>query len=452
MSLLVVGMSHRTAPIALLEQVALSPEGALELAAAAHRREDVAEAIVVATCNRTEVYVDAHTFHGGLAQVGESLAEVTGVPLDTLTDHLYVHYEDRAVSHLFSLACGLESMAVGESQVLGQLRESLASAQQQAHVGPSLNPLFQHALRVGKRAHTDTAIDEVSRSLVQLGLDRARTVLPDPRQARTVLVGAGAMSGLAAATLARVGVTDLTVVNRTRERAERLAATHGGRAAGWEHLAELVGAADLVLTCTGSVGHVLRAEQLAPSRAGRSQPLAVIDLALPRDVADDVAALPGVHVWGLSDLTGQPDGAGPAVPDAAAAPTPTDSRQVLQQVQDLVTGEVAAYLTERRAQQVGPTVAALRARAADVVDAEVERLAQRLPELPQREQQEVRRTVQRVVDKLLHTPTVRVKQLVSDDRGDYADALRQLFDLDSRETATVSTPPRLVPPRGEESA
>lgn len=450
MSLLVVGMSHRTAPIALLEQVALSPEGALELAAAAHHRDDVAEAIVVATCNRTEVYVDAHTFHGGLAQVGESLAEVTGVPLDTLTDHLYVHYEDRAVSHLFSLACGLESMAVGESQVLGQLRESLASAQQQAHVGPALNPLFQHALRVGKRAHTDTAIDEVSRSLVQLGLERARTALPDPRRAKTVLVGAGAMSGLAAATLARVGVTDLTVVNRTRERAERLAAAHGGRAADWDDLADLVGGADLVLTCTGSVGHVLRAEQLAPARDGRSQPLAVIDLALPRDVADDVAALPGVHVWGLADLTGQPHRDGPAVPDADGSRT--DSRQVLQQVQDLVTGEVAAYLTERRAQQVGPTVAALRARAADVVDAEVERLAQRLPDLPEREQQEVRRTVQRVVDKLLHTPTVRVKQLVSDDRGDYADALRQLFDLDSRETATVSVPPRLVPPRGEESA
>jgi glutamyl-tRNA reductase len=436
-SLLTVGISHRTAPMSLVEQVVFGSGDETGLETRVVQQEDVAEAVVVSTCNRVEVYTEAETFHGALTQVGGAIAAAAGVPLDVLTEHLYVHYEDRAVSHLFSLACGLDSMAVGEAQVLGQVRDALGRAQRAGHAGPVLNQLFQQALRVGKRAHTETSIDRVSRSLVGLALEQAESHLPDLTGARTVLVGAGAMSGLAAATLVRAGVSDLTVVNRTRVHAERLAYRHGARAADWDELDRLVGHADLLVSCTGARETVLHADKVAAARRGVRRPLAVIDLAMPHDVDREVGELDGVRLWGLAELQEQVDREPREEVDEATGP--------LREVHDLVTAEVAAYLAARRMQAVAPTVTALRRRAAEIVDSELERLLRRLPDLADSEEQEVRHAFRRVVDKLLHTPTVRIKELAgrTDDprEGDYAAALRDLFDLDPRDVATVSAPP-----------
>lgn len=435
MSLLVVGVSHRIAAMDLVERVVAGVAQTGDLEARVCRQEDVAEAVLLSTCNRVEVYTEAHTFHGGLAQVGGLLAAASGLELEELSDHLYVHFEDRAVSHLFSLTCGLDSMAVGESQILGQVRDALTLAQSAGHAGAVLNRLFQQALRVGKRAHNETAIDQVSQSLVALALSRARDHLDSVPAARTVLVGAGSMSGLAAATLARTGVADVTVVNRTRAHADRLAAAHGGRSADWADLPALLRRAELVITCTGALDLVLPHDLLAAARHGHRAPLAVIDLAVPHDVDPSVADLPGVRLWGLARLQQE-----------VSSSVPSQQEDALAQVRDLVTGEVADYVASRRVHQVGPTVAALRARASEVVEAELGRLAHRLPELSEAETGEVRRTVQRVVDKLLHAPTVRVKQLtgLGEDLpvgGDYAHALRELFDLDARDVAAVSSPP-----------
>ncbi|GGK58452.1 glutamyl-tRNA reductase [Ornithinimicrobium pekingense] len=448
MSVLVVGLSHHTAPIELLERAALGAEGARDLAARVHEREHVAESLVLATCNRLEVVVEADTFHGALTGVGEALCEITGLEREALASHLYVHYDERAVAHLFELACGLDSMAVGESQILGQLRDALAAAQQDGRLGATLNPLLQQALRVGKRAHSETTIDRVSHSLVGTGLDLARSVLSDLSGAKAVVVGAGAMSGLAVSTLARAGVTDLTIVNRTRDRAERLAAQHGARVADWVDAPRLVGGADLVLTCTGAVGHVVDADRLARARAdqGRSgAPLVLLDLALPRDVDPAVTSLAGVRLWGLAELRDELETADRAE-HADGGRTAQDD--AVDAVRALVSTEVAGYVAERRTARLGPTLAALRAQAARVVDAEMSRLDQRVPHLPDDERAEVRRTVQRVVDKLLHTPTVRVKQLqtgAGNEPGDYATALRELFDLDPHEVAVVAAPPLEVP-------
>ncbi|HSP59499.1 MAG TPA: glutamyl-tRNA reductase [Ornithinimicrobium sp.] len=449
MSVLVVGLSHRTAPIELLERAALGPDGARDLADRVRSGEHVEEALVLSTCNRLEVVVEAGTFHGALTEVGERICELTGIPREELNPHLYVHYDERAVSHLFGVACGLDSMAVGESQILGQLRGALASAQHDGRMGPVLNPLLQQALRVGKRAHAETPIDEVSRSLVAAGLDLAGEVLPDLTAARAVVVGAGAMSGLAVATLARAGVRDLTVVNRTADRAERLAAEHGAVTGDWVDVVDLAAGADLVITCTGAVGHVLETAALGRARDGAGRdgiPTVLLDLALPRDVDPAVAALDGVRLWSLADLQvemadGVTTGPGGATGGGTPAGAP-GTVQAVEAVRDLVTAEVAAYLTERRAARLGPTLAALRTQAARVVDQEMVRLDQRVPHLADDERAEVRRTVQRVVDKLLHTPSVRVKQLQhGGEPADYGQALRELFDLDPAEPAVVRTPP-----------
>ena len=432
MSLLVIGLSHRTAPIALLEAVAGAPAGALAHRVAAS--DAVGESVVLTTCNRLEVYAEAVTFHGAIAAIGEALAEASGVDRAELTAHLYVHYEDRAVAHAFAVAAGLDSMAVGEAQVLGQLRDALRAGQRAGTVGESLNSLLQQALRVGKRAHHETAIDSVSRSLVEAGLDEAERRLED-LESRTVLVlGAGGMSSLAATTAARRGVRGILVANRTLARGERLAEATGGRAVAIDHLVEAIAEADVVISSTGSAHYLVGADLVAAAAATRPHGRVFVDLALPHDVDPAVADLPGTTLVGLGDL-------GALLAEGADVETLPE----VQAVRDLVTGEVAAYLASRMVKSVAPTVAALRSRAAAVVASEMERLDHRLPDLDETTRVEIQHVVHRVVEKLLHTPTVRIKELTSDGHGeDYAAALRELFDLDPHTVAAVSTPPSTV--------
>lgn len=425
MSLLAIGVSHRSAPLPLLERVALSDDTSRALASRALTGENVSESLVLATCNRVEVYAEVSTFHGGLADLGEALAATTGVELEQLKDHLYVHYSDRAVEHLFSVACGLDSMAVGESQVLGQLRQALRAAQDAGDTGRVLDGLVQRALRVGKRAHAETAIDRAGASLVTAGIHRAERTLGPVRERSVLVVGAGSMSALAATTLHRWGAGRITVANRTPEHAERLATAVGGRAASLDALADELAQADLVVSCTGAVGHVIDvplAEAASRAHGGKQ---VYVDLALPRDVDPAVAALPGVEVADLAVLG-----------EELAA---TELTGDIGQVRALVDEEVADYLTAVRVQAVAPTVAALRARAAAVVDAELHRLDNRLPDVDPAVREELQRTVHRVVEKLLHAPTVRVKELAGQDAGgSYDKALRDLFDLDPENVTAVS--------------
>ena len=430
-AVVVLGLSHRSAPIALLEAVALDPARAAALATAVHDGENVQEAVVLATCNRVEVYARAATFHGAVTEIGEALAAASGVPLAELRDHLYVHYEDRAIAHVFSVACGLDSMAIGEGQILGQLRGALRSAQERGQAGATLNALFQQALRVGKRAHAETGIDSVSVSMVEAGLLHAADVLGPLADTRVLVIGAGSMSGLAATTISRLGSSDMVIINRTLAKAQHLAAATGGRALPLHDLEVALSQADLVISCTGAVGHVITTETIAAAADSDSGgPQVFIDLALPRDVAPDVAELDGIHVVGLAELGEVLAADGQSTPHVKAA-------------HDLVVAEVAAYLTGRRAQDVAPTVAALRSRAAEVVTAELNRLDHHLPDdLPETTRAEIQLAVHRVVEKLLHTPTVRVKELAGDgEGGDYALALRELFDLDPHDVAAVSVPP-----------
>ena len=419
MSELVVGLSYRTAPLAFLERVTLGTAGARALETELVRRPHVAEAVVLSTCNRLEVYADVSKFHGGVDDVCEALAAAVGVDVAELTEHLYVHYETAAVAHLFSVACGLESMAVGEQQILGQVRSALRAGQTGGSAGRVLSGLLQRALHVGKRAHTETGLDRAGRSLVEAGLDTAAAVVGPLPDAQVLVVGAGTMSGLAVATLQRAGVRHLTLANRTRERALRLAEPAGARVVDLDELPAALAAADLVVSCTGAVGHVLTAAQVAAASAVRDgRPQVYVDLALPRDVDPAAAGVPGVRVVDLEAL-GR---------DLAAA---GGVGQELEQARAIVAQEVAAYLTAQRAQAVAPTVVALRARARAVVEAELARLEARVGDLDPVVRGELERTVHRVVEKLLHTPTVRVKELAAAPGGGaYADALRELFDLD----------------------
>ncbi|MBT2368705.1 glutamyl-tRNA reductase [Streptomyces sp. ISL-10] len=588
MSLLVVGLSHRSAPVSVLERASLPIDAQIKLLHDTLAAEPATEAAVLATCNRIELYADVDKFHAGVAELSTLLAQHSGVGLEELTPYLYVHYEDRAVHHLFSVACGLDSMVVGEGQILGQIKDALARGQELHTAGRLINDLFQQALRVGKRAHSETGIDRAGQSLVTFGLEQLAAGEPVEAWAadkRALVIGAGSMSSLAATTLARLGVRELVIANRTTERAERLAAAlseSGGvraHAVPMASLADELTRADVAVSCTGATGLVLTAEAVAtalasqhvvpettgratdlrapegsvvarlaaaaardgrvaelpggagdlaapsiegtdrsgdsagtdrtddhlpgtdraePADAGRGDTAAVRVTDLPAAeaaaLASSGAGLGGIDVApgsecpvGLDDSLAQhgawvdnasrtraassraatvPHGSGlvrlalldlamPRDIDAAVhrlagarlvdieslaeasadAPMAAD----VDQVRSIVSDEVAAFGAAQRAAHITPTVVALRTMAADVVAGEMARLEGRLTGLDEKQRAEITQTVRRVVDKLLHAPTVRVKQLASEPGGaGYADALRTLFDLDPETVASVS--------------
>jgi glutamyl-tRNA reductase len=437
-SVLVVGLSHKSAPVAVLERAAVSGDTLTKLLRDVVQAEPVAEAFVVSTCNRVEVYAEVDRFHAGVTAICELLARHCGVPPHELTQHLYVHYEDRAVSHLLAVAAGLDSMVVGEDQILGQVRSAVKLGAEHGTAGRVLGELGRLALRTGKRARAETAIGRAGLSLltaaVELAAARLGPLRPgaDALAGRDVLiVGAGSMSARAAATAARSGAASIAVANRTREHAERLAASVNTATTTVTGLADLpaaIAAADVVISCTGATGQVITGEAVSAALAAREArgALVIMDLAMPRDVEPAVAGLPGVVLIGMEQLS---EHASAVRDDDVAA------------VRVILEAELAAYQSAMDAARVAPTVVALRAKAANVVDAELARLAGRLSadDLSRHALDEIAQTVRRVVDKLLHAPTVRVKELAGSPGGEeYAAALRVLFDLDPRAVEAVT--------------
>jgi glutamyl-tRNA reductase len=423
MSVLVVGVSHKTAPVALLDQLALDADGVHKLVTDASASEHVTEAAVVATCNRLEVYAVVDRFHGSVEELSRLLLHRADAAAETLLPHLYVHYDDGAVSHLFQVAAGLDSMAVGEGQILGQTREALRLGQESGTVGPTLNSLFQQALRVGKRAHAETDIDRAAPSLVSAALAAAEETTP-LAGARVVVVGAGSMASLATAHVTRGGAADVVVVNRTGEHADRLAQEYAVRTAPLAALEEELAEADLVIACTGAADLMVTPSML-PLRALAARPLTLIDLALPHDIDPAVGALPGVRLVDLALL-------GERLQQSAAA-------LEVDGVKEIVGEELTAYLSARRQASVTPTVVALRSMATALVDAELARLDARLPDVSPEVRDELARSMRRLADKLLHQPTVRIKELAGEAGAvSYAAALAELFSLDPEAVEAVT--------------
>ena len=432
MTVLVVGLSHRTAPVSVLERAAVVGDDLAKTLDELHRTETLSEVLLLATCNRVEVYADAARFHPAVADITMVLARHAGLPVSHLSEHLYVHFAEAAAEHIFTVASGLDSMVIGESQILGQLRSAYAFGSELGSVGSVLHELAQSALRVGKRVHSETGIDRAGASIVSVALDQAEGVLGPLTERRALIIGAGSMGALAGATLRRRGVNDIVVANRSPERAARLAASVEGRAVPLSELAEEIGSADLLISSTGSPGLVVDADLVTPRQ---DRPLVVLDIALPRDVDPAVAVLPGVTYVDLDAL--RTGGAMVSDDDVANAVA-------------IVAGELRDYLAEQQRLAVAPTVTALRARANQVIEAELDRLDGRLPGLDPAARREVADAVRRAVEKMLHAPTVRVKELASTPGGDqYAAALRELFDLDPAAAESVAAVRQPPPEAGE---
>ena len=418
MSILVVSVSHKSTSVSHLGQLALDSPASAKLAEQLMESEHIDEAVVLSTCNRTEVYASVSRFHGALDEATQALADVAGLRGSELRALCAVFFDEGAVAHAFSVASGLDSLVIGESQILGQVKSALTLGQSHETVGPILNSLFQQAIRVGKRVHSETGVGSAGRSLVSAAYGLLTDQLGGLDGQRVLVVGAGAMAGLAARTAAADGAS-VICANRTLARAERLAEAVGGKAIELADLAQALAETDVLVTCTGARSLTISADDLAgtPVRG-------VVDLALPADVAPQVVEQ-GIYLVNLDRLVSEQ-------PDAASA-------QEIEDARSLVREEVADFLGLRRAAQVAPTVVALRSMASEVVAAELRRLDARLPDLDGHERDQIQRSMRRIVEKLLHAPTVRVQEL-STEPVDYAAALRELFALDPQAVAAVMSP------------
>lgn len=423
MSVLLVGMSHRSAPVALLERLSMDAEVQNGATGALVKQPSLSEAMIISTCNRLEVYTVTNAFHAGVEDVLRVLADVSGVDAAELRRYLYVRYSDAAAEHIFTVASGLDSMVVGEQQIIGQVRSAYQSASEQGTVGPRIHALAQAALRAGKRVHSETDIDEAGASMVSFAFDQALQRLDaEDLSGKTALVlGAGAMASLAATHAGRLGVKELVLANRTRERAERLAshAEEAGVATRVVDFAERAAAlsdVDLAISATGADNFTIEAADLP---AGRD--LMLIDLSLPRDIDDAAAAAEGVDLVNIERLS---KSLSAASTDLAAGTSPH------AQARHIVDEELAAYTSAQRVRDVAPAVSALHRRAADLVECEAARLQHKHPELAGKQLEDVQRALKRVADKLLHEPTVRAKKLAASESSVSSEsALQELFGL-----------------------
>ena len=420
MSILVVGINHRSSPLSLLERVTVVPDRLGKAVAGLAQRDNIREAVVLSTCNRTEVYVVTELFHGAYGDVRDFLCELGDLSADELIPHLYSQHDTTAVAHLFEVAAGLDSAVLGESEILGQVRTAWESAQFEGAARSTLNLLFRSAIEAGKRARTETGIARGTASVSHAAVEMITDVVGDLHGKRVLVVGAGAMGEGVAIALHRAGGADLLVSNRSSERANALAERIGGIAVGFERLTEAIGAADVIVASTGAEEHVLSVELVQSARSGprSARPLHIIDIAVPRDVEAGVADLPGVTVLDLDDLRDWADrGLSHRAGEAERART-------------IVWEEVERFGVEATARQAAPLVASMRAAAEGIRRHELERFASALAGLDESQRDTVEALTKSILAKLLHEPSVRLKAQAGTPQGERnAVTMRELFDL-----------------------
>jgi glutamyl-tRNA reductase len=413
---LALGVSYRRAPVELLERLAIAQEDEPKAYQRLGALESVRESAVLSTCNRVEVYAEVTLYHQGFQDLKRFLAETTEVPVEELVEPLYSHYEDDAAEHLFSVAAGLDSMVLGEPQILAQVRGAFRRSEAEGAAGRELARLFQRAVRAGRRVRAETGIGASPAAFVEAGALLAARHLGGLEGRAALVVGAGEMGSLAARTLRGRGIGDLVVLSRRPERAERLAGKVGAAGHGpLDQLRDVLRRADLVVSSTGATATVISAEDVRA--AGR--PLFLLDLAMPRDVDPAAADVPGARVADIDDLR------------EALAETRGDPGEEVAAARTIVEEETRRYAVARRTARLAPLIEALQGRGEEVRAAEVRRLAARLAALPERDREAVEALTRRIVRRLLHDPVVRLKDLAGRGAGDApAQALADLFGLD----------------------
>lgn len=425
MKILLLGLSHKTAPVEVREKLAFSH--AMLRSALTHfdhlhpqaHVEDVREGIILSTCNRLEVY--ALVRDAGVAQqsIVDFLSGACAVSPELFVPHLYIYHDEKAVQHLFRVAAGLDSLVLGEPQILGQITEAYESALAQGSAGTVLSALFRAAIHAGKRVRTETAIGVNSASISSVAACLAGQLLGDLSERQVLLIGAGEMGAIAVRALQKRGVARIVVANRTFKNAEQLAKAWGGQAITFEQLPEALGAADIIISSTGAPHTILNRKLLEPAMSTRpNRPLFIIDIAVPRDINSDVTEIPHVYLRDIDDLQSQ------------ANDNMHERESEIPHVETIVESEVDQYLKWLASLDVVSTITDLRRQIEVIRQHELERLFNRL-DLDEHEQKMVATMTERLVNKILHEPTLRLKKEAATGNGAiFISAMRQLFLLD----------------------
>ncbi|HEV2994285.1 MAG TPA: glutamyl-tRNA reductase [Acidimicrobiia bacterium] len=420
MSLVVVGLNHRTAAVDLLERMTVPPAGLPKALHTLADREHLADVVVLSTCNRTEVYAHTTRFHPGIDDVRHFLADLAGLDPDSLAERLYTYHDDAAVAHLFGVAAGLDSMIIGEAEILGQVREAWQTAEREGTAGQLLGRAFRHAVQVGKRVRRDTHIGRHAVSVSSAAVTLAAERLGSLTGRRVLVLGAGDVGVGMAVALAGAGVGEIVVANRSQARARELAQRVDGRAIPLDEIPDTLVESDVLLASTGAPNVLIERgdmEAVMARRDGRA--LLVVDVAVPRDVDPGVGQVFGITLLDIEALR------------AFGEQSLELRRAEIDKVRAIVTEELERFRLERSAREVAPLIAALHDRAETVRQAELRRRAGKLRDLDPTAADAVDAVTRAVVKKLLHEPTVRVKDAAGTARGELlADALADLFALD----------------------
>jgi glutamyl-tRNA reductase len=424
MQILQVGLSHQTAPIEIREQLALSENSIPSVLRILCPNNGCGpayalEGAILSTCNRLEVYAIVESTACGQEDLREYLSRVSDTPRVVFDPHLRFRQDEMAVEHLFAVACGLDSMVLGESQIQGQVSKAHQLALAHGAAGPIINGLFRTAVRAGKRARTETAINEHATSISHVAVELAAQIFDDLSTKTAVLIGAGEMAELAAKNLVDNGMGQLLVVNRSAGRAASLAKRFDGEALGWDHLAQALWRSDVVITSTAAPHAILRTDTVqAAMRMRRNHPLFIVDIAVPRDVEPSVGDLTNVFLYDIDDL------------QQVIASNLDQRRRQIPYVESIIREEVDGFLNWFRARDVVPTIVDLRQHMDIIREAEVEWAMQKLEHLSDQERSVVLNFSRRLVNKILHQPTVRLKQQGNGRQAyQYTEAVRELFGI-----------------------
>ena len=432
MSVFVVGLNHRSAPLALLERVGV-PEVRLEKALAELRGlEHVQEAVVVSTCNRVEVYAFAATFHGAYENVREFLAEFSYTPLGEFSQQLYSLFGADAVAHLFRVVSGLDSAVLGENEIQGQVKRAWEAAQREGAAGPGLNRLFRHALQTGKRVRSNTSVGtEKISSVCDAAVGLLQRELGDLAGRRALLLGTGEVGQTGARIFSEMNLAEVCVASRTWQRASHLAAEVGGRAVHLDELGDELASVDFLFCATGAPSVMLERSEIAAVMERRrvnggpakSRKLVVLDLAVPRDADPAIAEIDGVRLFDITDVQS-------FVAEASEAAESEGSLAEMHRAQTIINEEVQNHLAADSAEAMAPLIVDFRRSICDISQSEFDKFESQLASLNPDQRESVEALVHSIVNKVLHTPTARIRE--SADTADseaLGEALRDLFDL-----------------------
>src|SRR3989454_3362873 len=433
MSIVLIGVNHKTAPVEVRELLAFSEEGCAQGLRALVDGEVVREGLIVSTCNRVEV-VTATTneqMQAGAARITDFLSRSRSLPHELFSDHLYQHVDDQAVRHLFRVASSLDSMVIGEPQVLGQVRRAYSIALEAGTAGRVLNRLVHHAFHVAKRVRAETGIAASAVSISYMAVELGKKIFGSLQGRSVLLIGAGEMAELSARHLVNAGVSRVLVTNRTAQSAQRLALQFGGESVSFDNLAEHLAEADIVICSTGADEYVVTEEMArAALERRRNRPAFFIDISVPRNVDPDIGRVPNLFVFDIDDL------------ESVISSNIREREHEAQRAESIVDSEVMQFQQALRALDIGPTLGALRHKLQDIARSELDRQRSRLGHLSGEQEKAIEALLMATVNKISHPLLNQVRRSYSAGKSgsdnDSIQAWREMFGLENENSVDTS--------------